>query len=412
MKILHPTISEIEDTFYKPSDDLLMRVAKMDEDVPIEVRNTIEADPESMEFINDLRSQSSKDIVTSESNQQDVQLPEAITDFINRRVATSHQKFSSKPTQGQIIAVDAVIGPNGDLGWDLPYSLAVLIDCPSVNEDGSKNLEIWNGWMVSSESDYASYWDFILTEQDDPIDPLVSMIQVWNPVQVYLKSTNRVLGELSLSRLTALREIAEEFIALQYLDPTDARPGHLGLRKTIGGNAVLTGTPLSGEDDPRWRYQEIYHDVAEAIRLPARLAQEALNTKDYWQSLLVQLVNAGQTLGKKIKDLIPTPIELIPNYGAAALGGELIREPESYQLGNIVEIRFVQDEDGLVQMTLNLKELDKNIIVRLDEEGRLPDQITLSKSESRAVLSIDPTKSSAIQITESDGKVLYILSES
>ncbi|MBV5332043.1 hypothetical protein JZU54_00285, partial [bacterium] len=53
---------------------------------------------------------------------------------------------------------------------------------------------IWHGWLVSAETDYAGWWDFVLQEQDAPFDPEAAMVHLWNPVQLYLPMASRVVG--------------------------------------------------------------------------------------------------------------------------------------------------------------------------------------------------------------------------
>jgi hypothetical protein len=70
---------------------------------------------------------------------------------------------------------------------------------------------------------------------------------------------------------------------------------------------VRTGTPLGGADDPRHRYQQLYHAYAEAVREPARLAlaaQVAATAPDPMAGLLTHWRIIAAWLGER---LIPEP---------------------------------------------------------------------------------------------------------
>jgi hypothetical protein len=168
------------------------------------------------------------------------------------------------------------------------------------------------------------------------------MVQVWNPVNVYLKSTDRVLAELRPERLQAVRALADEYLTPEEPDASEARPGFVALRSTLGGLPVLTGTPLSGEDDPRWRYQEIYHHAAEVVRLPARMSQEAPQTT---LERLKALFGARGDLAKTIRDLVLEPRSFDTVFAPASLGEPGSSEPEAYRLGDLIEVRWRDDGD-------------------------------------------------------------------
>lgn len=276
MRPLFPSLTEIEHGLFRPSDELLSRIAAKEREVPEDLRQAVASDDESAGIVAELRAAARIGDVDERSTlpESAAQVSPHIADMIRRRVASSGHSFSRVPTPGQILSIEHVVGPDGNLGWDVARPLAVLIESPSVREDGSEFPDVWYGWMVAPETDYATWWDFVLGAEDEPFDPLVGVVQVWNPVYVYLKSTSRVLAELRPARLQAVRALAEEYVTAAEPDPGEARPGFVAQRMTLGGLPVLTGTPLSGPDDPRWHYQELYHEAAEAIRLPARLAQE------------------------------------------------------------------------------------------------------------------------------------------
>jgi hypothetical protein len=156
--------------------------------------------------------------------------------------------------------------------------------------------DLWHGWLVSAETDYATEWDVLLTEADGPCDPIAGMVQLWNPVYAYLPSTGRVLAQLRPERVAALRAVAAEFLggADTGLMP---HPGHVGARETLDGHVVLTGTPLGGADDPRHRYRTLYRAATAALHEPVKLALDAARAAARQPGLLERWRTALAGLG-------------------------------------------------------------------------------------------------------------------
>jgi hypothetical protein len=72
-----------------------------------------------------------------------------------------------------------------------------------------------------------------------------------------------VLGEVSATRLAAIRAVHDEWAAQAPL-AIAPEPGRIALRTVGGVFSVLCGTPL-GEEDPRAEYQAIYRDAASQL---------------------------------------------------------------------------------------------------------------------------------------------------
>ena len=399
MRPLFPSLDEIERGLLRPSDDLLGRLAAGDHSVPDELRRAVEADAESVRLIEELRATAPAGSVSRLTEA----VPPYIADLIRRRVAHVPEPFV-RPSEGLMLSVERVVGPRGDMGWDLSRPLAVLLDSPSVNEDGTENNNIWYGWMVAPETDYASHWDFVLAEEDGPFDPLLGAVQVWNPVYVYLKSASRVLGKLALGRMVAVRALTEEYLTGPEPDPADARPGLVALRATAGGMRVLTGTPLSGRDDPRWYYQEIYHAVAEAIRLPARLAQAASQLESPIDMLTKLLAAARDRLlaaGGWI--LNPVPVELVT--APAALGEEAPAEPDTARLPGLVEFKIQRegDRDNISMTLLSAQPLRVTLV---KDKAEIARYLLRPEQPGRSV-KLDAGGDYDLAITDLEGKVLH-----
>jgi hypothetical protein len=190
-----------------------------------------------------------------------IAVPAFLQDMFQRREASQHATFSHKPQAGQIVLAN------------LPHTLGVLLLEP-LPDDLLKNRQeagkVWQGLAVAQDSDYAGYWDVLLEEDDGPCDPVAAMIQIWNPVQVYIPETDAVLAQLSPERLQAIRAASEEYVLGPDTNPLDANPGVLGMRSTFHNHCVVTGTPLGGDNDPRQQYQQWLHKAADAIRQPAQ----------------------------------------------------------------------------------------------------------------------------------------------
>jgi len=385
---------------FRPSDALLARIAAGDRGVSDDLRTAVESDSEAKQLISELRSAADPgDISDLDVPGAAQEIPAHLVDLFRRRVATSKHRFSKKPTAGQILSVEQLIGPDGDIGWDVARPLAVLIESPSVNEDGSENAEIWYGWMVAPETDYATHWDFVFTEEDAPFDPLAGMAQIWNPVYVYLKSTSRVLGEISPARLQAVRAMADEYLTADEPDVEDAQPGYVALRTTLDGLPVVTGTPLGGLNDPRWQYQEIYHTAAEAIRVPARLAQDAV----------VPLPSPSADVFVWLRELFAGfALVLAPVPVGATLGSDEATSSETYRLGDLLEVRGTLRGEGARQLKVRLL-ADTNIVVIVREEGGGVESYPLSPEQREAIFDLAAGRRYKLDLLDADGRPLEVI---
>ncbi|WP_371319938.1 hypothetical protein [Variovorax sp. dw_308] len=173
---------------------------------------------------------------------EDLLLP--LTELARRREAVAQRAFPARWAPGRLLS----IVHEGRL-------LGVLLD-KCVGGDR------WQGWMAAGEADWASAFDVLLEPGDEPFEPLFGMVQAWNPVMLTSapQLCARVQGELSATRLAAIRAVHDEW-ATQQAPAIDAAPGRIALRTVAGVFSVLSGTPL-GDDDPRADYQALYRDAA------------------------------------------------------------------------------------------------------------------------------------------------------
>ncbi|RYZ03836.1 MAG: hypothetical protein EOO24_13450, partial [Comamonadaceae bacterium] len=177
---------------------------------------------------------------------QDLLLP--LTELARRREALAARAFPARWAPGRLVS----LVHDGRL-------LGVLLD-KCIGGDR------WQGWMAAGEADWAGPFDVLLEPGDEPFEPLFGMVQAWNPLTLTAapQLCARVIGELSATRLAAVRAVHDEWAVQQPL-AIDAAPGHIALRGAGDGVfSVLCGTPLAAHD-PRNDYQALYREVAGSI---------------------------------------------------------------------------------------------------------------------------------------------------
>ncbi len=177
---------------------------------------------------------------------EDLLLP--LTELARRREAVAARAFPARWAPGRLVSVLH----EGRL-------LGVLLDRCTPGAEGER----WHGWMAASEADWAGACDVLLEPGDEPFEPLFGMVQTWNPVTLLPapQLCARVLGEVSATRLAALRAVADECAAKATTGIAPA-PGRIALRTVADTFTVLSGTPLAPEGDPRTEYQALYAEAA------------------------------------------------------------------------------------------------------------------------------------------------------
>ncbi|MGJ7606188.1 hypothetical protein ACSFA7_17720 [Variovorax sp. LT1R20] len=182
---------------------------------------------------------------------QDLLLP--LTELARRREAVAQRAFPARWAPGRLVSVVH----EGRL-------LGVLLD-RCIHGD------LWQGWMAAGEADWAGVFDVLLEPDDEPFEPAFGLIQTWNvlTLEPSPQLCARVLGEVSATRLAAIRAVHDEWAAQKVL-PIAPEPGHIALRTVGGVFSVLSGTPL-GAQDPRADYQALYRTVG--LQLGSALTQ-------------------------------------------------------------------------------------------------------------------------------------------
>lgn len=167
-----------------------------------------------------------------------------LTELARRREAVAQRAFPARWAPGRLVSVLY----RGRL-------LGVLLD-RCIHDD------LWQGWMAAGEADWAGAFDVLLEPEDEPFEPMFGVVQTWNvlTLEPSPQLCARVLGEVSATRLAAIRAVHDEWAA--HTAPAIVpEPGRIALRGAGGGVfSVLSGTPL-GPEDPRTDYQDLYRDV-------------------------------------------------------------------------------------------------------------------------------------------------------
>lgn len=183
----------------------------------------------------------------------DLGLP--LAELARRRDAVARRAFSARWAPGRLLSVLHEGRLRG-----------VLLDRQGPGE-------AWQGWMAAGEADWAGAFDVLLEPDDEPFEPAFGLIQAWNSVTLVQAPPlcARVLGEISATRLAAIRAVHDEWAARASLAIAPA-PGRIALRTAGGVFSVLSGTPLAPQD-PRAEYQALYREAA--ARFSAAAAQPA-----------------------------------------------------------------------------------------------------------------------------------------
>ncbi|MBN8748591.1 Uncharacterised protein [Xylophilus ampelinus] len=185
-----------------------------------------------------------------------------LTELARRREAVAARAFPARWAPGRLVSV-----------LHEERLLGVLLDRCTPAAEGER----WHGWMAASEADWAGACDVLLEPGDEPFEPLFGMVQTWNPVTLVPapQLCARVLGEVSATRLAALRAVADE-CATKAATGIAPAPGRIALRTVADTFTVLSGTPLAPEGDPRTDYQALYAEAAARLNALSNASTGAL----------------------------------------------------------------------------------------------------------------------------------------
>ncbi len=306
---LSPPIEAIERRHLGLADGLIARAEA--HDLPRDVEGKVRSHPDWTAY--------GVPLETAEAGlaARPLPMPEYIKEAIERRVRLSRARFDPPPRPGQIVRVARLPdGHEARLGAALGSPLHVLLDGPAPEAGPG----LWYGWLCAGETDYAGWFDFVLQDgEDEPFEPDAAMVQVWNPVHVPEGVLGPVEAQLSPARLAAVRALAADCLTAEAGPETPPLPGRVALRRA-GDFWVATGTPLGGESDPRHRYQAVYAQAADALRLSSALVQEdaAEARGRSWR-----LREWFRGLAGRVPDLSPAPLAAPMAAGGPADTGAL-----------------------------------------------------------------------------------------
>lgn len=382
MRTLQPPLTTIERDLFQPSDALILRWT-LGETLPPDVAESLAANTDACARRAELVDADAEPFDFN-ADQPPPTLPPDLSALIQRRVAARNAAFDPTPQAGQIVRIDAL----PDRQPELPRPLAVLLAAPSA--DASH----WSGWLVAPETHYAGPWDALLGPDDEPCDPLARVIQTWNPVQIDPRTISRVLAQLRPARLAAVQALAAD--AARGRPPATAATPSLRVQsRQIDGHRLLTGTPLSGDDDPRHRYQQLYARAAQTYfaapaAVPARLHPV--------QWLAEQLRNWASGCGLVLTTLTPL---------AQPMGEADSHESERYyQISDRARLRLrLEDNPALVRV--QLEPLAQEIVqVEWREADEILLKATLEPGQPALELTVDPQRRSELVLSNHAGQVL------
>ena len=331
-----------------------------------------------------------------DSQKQDIQLSEQVLDVIRRRseaIRASALLRDAVPSPGLIVELSEIKTPRPhQLDWVMQVPLFVLLDAPD------EAPQVWHGWLVSGEPDYATWWDFVLQEVDAPFEPFAGVVQLWNPVSIYLPMIGRAVSRLSLARLQAVRALASDYVEGSVPSGAPIWPGRVAVRETTDGMTVATGSPLGDERDPRHRYQHLLHYAAEAVREPARLQVGGTAEAPSAARLLESWLESARRLGEVL--------ELQPRVALAM--GE--RSPDYADLVwlNVAKISVVDlSDDGAGRIVVSALDADE-VTVELRVSGVLHHRQKLVRGETSGVFEWDAGAPRSITLSAGEGRTLTL----
>jgi len=313
----------------------------------------------------------------------------AVRDAIRRRGALRGARFSPTPLSGQIVLIERQVSMESRGPEPARPAAVLLMD--------SAGKGIWDGFVVGSETDYATCWDLVLEPDDEPIDPVAGMVQVWNPVCISVPEQAVVLGELSSERVAALRALTSEFARGTRGSAGPSRAGWVGTRH-VDGYSILTGTPLGEEDDPRRAYQRIYTRVAAEISRPAAEERE-----DRRLAALVTKVARGLEQWAARAGIGVAPVEAIPQ----PLGEQLTEVEIGYRLGADIKLELMPHvaEPALQIRVVLLGTSPVDVVLRQGDE--VLQHFRLEQSGASSNLFLDFEEPYVLGIQMSDAGVDY-----
>jgi len=366
-----PSLEHIERALFGPSDLLLERWAQSPDKIPSDTLASLEADEVAIKLRNDLMNQKAQEVIeSSDAVSLPITMPSFLKQTVQRHLHVQNTDFSHVPQAGQIVSVTKINGPKGALGWDLPRPHAVLLSDPTEHPD------IWYGWLVAPETLYAGEWDFVIQDDDGTVSPFAGMVQMLNPVHVYLCNVGTVIGQLTENALQTVRMLGMSMVTNTPL-PVMGQAGAWVMRE-IDGRVIVTGSDILDEEDPRVQYQILYAHAVQAVTEPARLVAAE---PSYWNKLLTVIQKKFQDMDKY---LVPQP------RIAMAMGEHNEPTDMAYQLGTFpLMMHLSSEEQSMVNIVIHHQDSEESFIISvLDDSGMPYVEKMLNSRNPKAKISI------------------------
>jgi hypothetical protein len=373
MNTLKPSINIIRHNLFAPCYQLVKAWVEQPETLDYQIIQQLEASTvaqqEKQAYLqaNDPKETHRAEDITNElftdQTPQNLEVPDAIKNLIQQRNEANKHYFSHSPREGLILLLGDGNGSAEDLALAIASPLTIILN------KATENKNIWEAWMVTKETDYATNWDLLLTpEQDAPLDPLAGMVQVWNPIKIYLPLAEKAIGELKPARLAELRTLASDY------------------KTTIS----LTDDAGKTSDDVH-QYQKMYSDVASFIN------KKALVTKDPFTQWKASILSQAEKLGQ-LFTFVP-----VVSY---AMGTESDDDSEKNWLldGKFLfsfNKQILVGHQLLVEVSIEHTDLkDNSFSIEYKEKGFLAHHAILSQQTSKTEFICDPYRYDADNPTE------------
>jgi len=212
------------------------------------------------------------------------------------------------------------------------------------------------GWIVASESLYASRDDWLLqdSDQEKPPDPRCPMVQLWNRVEVSQAQLAGLAGTLTSMAFSQLSAVAVRLEASPAeLQSTAVQPGRFGLHEFNGDDdryerlAYVCGTSLGSLEsgDPRLHYRYLYLLFAQQLQRHSAVA------------VVVAATNNGQPDARR-------PRPMAEKNEAEAANMSFWRLPGTWQGAGVSAVLMLA-----VVLPLRLWQPDTSSVVRGVEPG-------------------------------------------
>lgn len=198
--------------------------------------------------------------------------PEELKKLVKYRMNAekSATAFSSEHAQpGDVVLIERLsdAGSSQDFDADVQMPIPVVLDSPAP----SVGQNMWQGWIASAFTAYAAWYD-VLLDMDSlpPVDPRACMVHADQRVILALDFVRQSLAPVSATTLAHIRAVWEEFVADKIGRKANVIQDENGIRETLGGLKVMTGSRIDRPDDIRRVFRKLYlfkaTEITEASR--------------------------------------------------------------------------------------------------------------------------------------------------